>query len=66
LNDALVLVHLVVRVLEVVIVILIFVVIRRVLLGSLGEVNNTASGAASNDIVQVDLLHIVLGVFVIV
>ena len=45
---------------EALVLILILVVVLRVLLGGLGEVNDLAAGAAANDVVEVDLLHVVI------
>ncbi len=55
----LVLVHLVLLD-EVVIVLLIIVFVDRVLLGGLGEVNHLAASATADDVVEVDLLHVVV------
>jgi hypothetical protein len=58
----LVFVHLVgvMRRLEILIIILVIIILRRMLFGGLGEINLAASGAATDHVIQVNLLHVVL------
>ncbi len=63
-----VLVHLALfRVLKVFVLILVLVVVLGgVLLGGLGEVDDTAAGAAPDHVVEVDLLQVVIGGVVVI
>lgn len=62
--DDLVLVHLgVIVTLKVLIIILVIVVCGGVLLSGLGEVDDLSTGAATDDVAAVNLLHVVLVLF---